>query len=169
MTPTDQELDVAYRRLACVHEAGHAVMNMHLGFDMHELRVTALGAYFEDKDVYGYCSAYSRPGPRRSVDACVDIAGVLACALYCRNVLDFERYTNWKHCYDDWNTFQEIRGGMTYRQARRITLHVLRRNRQVLLDLADVLERDGFVNASNALSAQVFGAGWFVREVRKAA
>jgi hypothetical protein len=128
------------RRYVAIHEAGHAVVAMALGKDMHELRITEEGG--------GYCQNYA-PRRWRSWHAASSLGGVFAGALYARDWDRLEECNNWEHCCEDLRLFNADRGGMTFRQGRRICLEILRERKAQLLKLADVLERDGFVDFRN--------------------
>ncbi len=132
-----------------IHEAGHAIVALHLGKDVLEVRIDVP----EGDDTLpmggGYSLNYAHR-ESRSWHACSCLAGVLACAMYARDFAELDQWNNWGHCHEDMRLFNAARGGMSYRQARRITLDILRERKDDLLDLAAILIRDGFVDHTNA-------------------
>jgi hypothetical protein len=137
------------RRLMAIHEAGHAIVGMYLGEDVLELRLDVPEGDPELPDGGAYCLKWKARRPR-AVQACSSLGGLFACALFCRDFEGFAELNNWTHCHEDLRLFNLFRGGMTYRQGRRIALGILRECETGVRRLADVLERDGFVDHTNA-------------------
>jgi hypothetical protein len=137
------------RRLVSVHEAGHAIVAMYMGKDIKEIRVDVPVGDDDQPEGGGYCLNYW-PRNWRSWHAASSLAGVLACAIHCRDFPYLAEYNNWEHCHEDMRLFNADREGMTYRQGRRICLGILKEWEDRLLELADILERDGFVTNDNA-------------------
>lgn len=123
-----------------IHEAGHAVVSLAVGKDVCEVRIEESG---------GFCVSYV-PGQRRSWHACSALAGVLACRIHCRELSILEEWNSWDNCHEDMRLFNEQRGGMSYRQGRRLALSILREREHLLLELASILERDGYIDHDNA-------------------
>lgn len=131
-----------YRRFVAIHEAGHAVVAMHVGKHIKALVI-------KDDEGGGYCESYD-PTPKLSKHACSCLGGALATRLYCRDFDEWEKHSSWAWCSEDIKIFNEARDGMTYRQARAIALNILRCMKHEVMELAEILERDGQLNWNNA-------------------
>jgi hypothetical protein len=138
------------RRLQAVHEAGHAVVAMATGMHIHSLRIEVPEGDPILKTGGGYCLNYSPAERWRSKHSIMCLAGVLACSIHCRDYPELEEHNSWAWCHEDMRLFNADRNGMTYRQARRMVLAILRAREAEVLELAAILERDGIVTIANA-------------------
>lgn len=139
------------RRFMAIHEAGHAIVAMALGKDLLECRIdTKPGEIDVLPDGGGYCQTFAPRGKYRSWHASSSLAGVLACAIHCRDFKDYDEWNTWENCHEDLRLFNAGRGGMTYRQGRKIALEILREDEDKLLRMAAIIEKDGFIDFSNA-------------------
>lgn len=144
------------RRLQAIHEAGHAVVAMATGMHIHSLRIEVPRGDPVLDTGGGYCLNYSPLGRWRSKHSIMCLAGVLACSIHCRDYPEFEGHNSWAWCHEDMRLFNAGRRGMTYRQARRMVLAILRAFEDEVLELAAILERDGFVTVANAPESMRF-------------
>lgn len=138
---------MSIKRFMAIHEAGHAVVAMYTGKNIKEIRIDVPEGDPIMPDGGGYCLNYKHANPR-SWHACSCLAGVFATRLFCTDYPP--EWSTWEHCHEDMRLFNAERKGMTYRQARRITLGVLGELKHRVMELADILERDGFVDYTNA-------------------
>lgn len=139
----------AGRRIQAVHEAGHAVVAIACGLSINLIKIDINPEDSDwSPDAAGFCEYhYQEPFPFLQ-----SIGGLLACSLYCQGLEEMDEWNTWENCSDDLEAFNKSRKGMTYRHARKIVLGILRHRKNEVLELADVLERDGVLNYSNAPS-----------------
>ena len=133
-----------------VHEAGHAVVAMYLGKDILITRINVMPGEEESMPDGGGYSQNFAPRHKRSWHACSALAGVFACAVLCRDRSCLEEFVDWKICHEDMRLFNRDRDGMTFRQGRAITLDIVHEMKDKILELAEILKRDGYADYSNA-------------------
>lgn len=133
-----------------VHEAGHAVVAMYLGKDILQTRINVEPGELDWlPEGGGFCENFA-PRHKRSWHACSSLAGVFACAVLCRDRSCFEEFNDWEICHEDRRLFNRDRDGMTFRQGRNLTLGIIHEMKDKILELAEILKRDGYADYSNA-------------------
>jgi len=153
-TSLDQEL----RMFDAVHESGHALIAISLGLMISKCELNVAPGVVNSLPDGGACCWVHPAKQSRSWDASVGLGGFFACALYCRGNPWFESQNNWQHLKEDLRMFNELRGGWTFRQGRRLVLDILSSNMLELLQMSAVLYKDGKLDHSNAPSSVV---DWF--------
>lgn len=132
-------------RIIAVHEAGHATVAFAVGIDVVEIRIAAAGGHCTHTGTYR-----SNQRTRRRAAALVSLGGYFAAALHCRQLDGYGRLNSWWNCSEDLARFWHNSCGMPFRQGRTMVLDILRERQSGLLALARRLERDGFVDHTNA-------------------
>jgi hypothetical protein len=123
--------------LRALHEAGHAIVGKALGHEVWRVHVGDDGDYCDG----GYLSPAPEGTPAgQRQRALVSLGGYLATAMHGQDQ-GFD-VGDWDVAAEDWETFERLRDGMTYRHARRKVLRILTERAPELLALARRVESE---------------------------
>lgn len=125
--------------LEALHEAGHAIVGKYVGHEVYHVHVGDDGGFCDG----GYVDTGARSRMNRAL---VTLGGQLAVAMFGQG-MGFD-VNNWDNAADDLRHFEEARGGMTFRHARKKVQAILRAKEPELKALARRVaeERDVYLD-----------------------
>jgi hypothetical protein len=122
--------------LHALHEAGHAIVGKHVGHEVYHVHIGDDGGFCDG----GYVDTGARSRMSRAL---VTLGGQLAVAMFGQG-MGFD-VNNWDNAADDLRKFEEARGGMTFRHARKKVQAILRAKEAELKALARRVAEEGDV------------------------